>query len=39
MAAFLRTGLPPAKLRAGKRRDGNDQHNEVVFLIYAPGAA
>lgn len=32
MAAFLRSGgLPPAKLRAGKRHDGNDQHNERRF--------
>jgi hypothetical protein len=36
MAAFLRTGLPPAKLRAGKRRDGNDQHNEGCFSHLCP---
>jgi hypothetical protein len=38
MAAFYITGLPPAKLRAGKRHDGDDQHNERGFLIYAPGS-
>jgi hypothetical protein len=28
--------LPPAKLRAGKRRDGNDQHNEGRFSHLCP---
>jgi hypothetical protein len=37
MAAFLRNaGSPPSKLRAGKRRDGNDQHNEGRFSHLCP---
>lgn len=36
MAAFLRSGLPPAKLCAGKRHDGNEQHNEGGFSHLSP---